>query len=284
MLVSTAYRNGLDMFTGHSDVSETDVRDCILAVLGSDARTLISHLDTILSAGQVAILEQFLTELKTNKPLAYILGYADFGTHRYQVEPGVLIPRPDTEVLIEGVSSWLDTHQDSNPLIVELGLGTGIVSLELASRFPELTFYGWEVDATAFQVASYNQSHIAPRNTHFFHQDFFSQEAIWRTLLDPQRPTLVISNPPYIPQSDIQTLDPSVRDYEPHMALDGGHDGLDVYRQLLAAFSTQPQTTIYIEIGYDQKTTLATLGNDLDWPAPTTMQDMAGRDRVMCWS
>lgn len=282
MHVSEAFRYGTQRLSQICDAPELDVKHLLLKVLEQDAQTLSPWLHQTLTREEILRFENLLLEAESGKPLAYILGYSDFGQHRYRVGSGVLIPRPDTEILIEAASSWLQEHGTTQHLILECGLGTGIISLELATRFPAFHFYGWELDPTAFQFAFENRRLISPNNTTFFLGNFFNLTPFLKN--HHNTPILILSNPPYISQSELRTLDSSVIDFEPRLALDGGVDGLTFYRQLFSAHYPSDSVVMFLEIGFAQFEQVRELGESLGWTFLKCFKDFSERDRTLLFS
>ena len=279
MKISDCYQLGVERLSSVSDNVAHDVRNLLLSVLNQTGNTLTPFLDYTLSQNELKCFESFLKDSESGKPLAYILGYAHFGFNRYIVSPNVLIPRPDTEILVESASDWLRTHSSTDLTIIEIGLGSGIISLELAYRFPDLHFHGWEIDPETFSISLKNQSQIAPSNTTFYCNDFFHDQSTWEPLI--HGPVLLLSNPPYIPTSELNSLDSNVVDFEPTLALDGGMDGLSFYRQILSTFSTFSHISTFLEIGFNQQKLITDLSEQFHWSFQKCFTDLADRDRVL---
>ncbi len=204
-------------------------------------------------------------------PRAYETGTCVFRGHSYSCETGVFIPRPETELLVDVALQFRPE------IILELGSGTGVISIELSREFTDADVYSWDINPKAFALAKKND---ALSRVRFFLGDFFEAESIWRPLMD--REVLFVSNPPYIPAGDIPTLDTSVKDFEPHTALDGGPDGLDYYRKLLTLFSTfKKRPSMVFEIGIYQKKPLEKLLADLKYPDYKFFRDDQDIPRIL---
>jgi len=191
-----------------------------------------------------ALFEQLIARRLTREPVAYILGRKEFWSLDFEVGPGVLVPRPDTETLIEEAIRLVPDR--TAPLaIADLGTGSGAIPLAALAEFPNARGVGFESSPAAFAYAARNAARLAPGRAEI-------RLADWNTASGPF--DLVFSNPPYIPPAEIQTLSPDVRDHEPHAALDGGPDGLDAYRPLggLLPGLLRPGGHALLEIGSGQ--------------------------------
>ena len=197
----------------------------------TEARLLLAHAlgvsrDATLNAEptpeQAATFAALVARRATHEPFAYISGRREFWSLDFEVGPGVLVPRPDTETLIEQA---LRLYPDRNaPLrIADLGTGSGAILVAALAEFPNATGIGFEAAPDAFAYAGRNAArHAGPRAE--------IRAVGWNTATGPF--DLVFSNPPYIPTAQIGGLAPDVRDHEPRAALDGGTDGLAAYREL----------------------------------------------------
>ena len=208
------------------------------------------------------------------EPLSHILGAVGFWTLELEVTPDVLTPRPDTETVVEAA---LDAVKERTaPLcILDVGTGSGAILLALLSELPNATGLATDVSPAALAVARRN----AERNAMSARAAFM--ETSWADGVDGPF-DLVVSNPPYIASTVIETLEPEVKDHEPRRALDGGADGLDPYPHLLAEAKRllKPGGTAVFEIGHDQGEAAIALARGAGAGA-ALRQDLAGRDRVV---
>ena len=192
-------------------------------------------------------LSVWAERLNGGEPLQHVLGEAWFDGLRISVSPAVLIPRPETEELVEALSSRLQAEVAAPAQIVDWCTGSGCVALALKRRFPEAKVCGWDLSADALDVARANavQNHL--------HVAFDVRDALSATH-DGTVADAVVSNPPYIPSSVVDALEPVVRDHEPHQALCGGLDGLDACREIvqLAPQALAPGGWLLIEHHHDQ--------------------------------
>jgi release factor glutamine methyltransferase len=217
-----------------------------------------SHFST-LPQGEGGILDRFeslIRRREAREPIAYILGHKEFWSLDFQVGSGVLVPRPDTETLIEEA---LRIVPDRNaPLrIADLGTGSGAILIAVLKEFPHATGVGFESSPEAFEWARDNAARLMPDRAQI-------KQADWDTAQGPF--DLIFCNPPYIPSADIESLAPDVSQFEPRQALDGGPDGLSAYRALaglLPRLLTQGGHAL-LEIGVGQAQAMGTLFQALE--------------------
>jgi release factor glutamine methyltransferase len=204
-----------------------------------DARLLYEHVQ-----GDSAAFEAAITRRLSREPVAAITGHKEFWSLDFAVGPGVLIPRPDTETLIEQA---LALYPDRNaPLrMADLGTGSGAILVAAMREFPNATGIGFDISEEACRYATANAARLIGGRAKVVKAGFQWADGPW---------DLIFSNPPYIPSADIAGLQPEVRDHEPRMALDGGPDGLEAYRALaeLLPFRLAPGGHALLEIGLGQ--------------------------------
>jgi release factor glutamine methyltransferase len=261
------------------DSPELDARLLIGAALNLDLTDLIFAAKRTLSTDEAAQITQFAARRLYGEPIARITGIKEFWGLQFTLSADTLVPRPDTETIVEAALDCLDTSGPrSRPLrIADLGTGSGAIMLALLSEFPNATGIATDINLAALQTARGNaeRNGLAHR-AHFVACDYASPLADG---LD-----LIVSNPPYIPSDDIRGLDIEVRDHDPMRALDGGDDGYDAYRIIApeAARLLAPGGFLVVEVGYDQSDTVAGLildaGLELAGPAKT---DLGGIKRAV---
>jgi release factor glutamine methyltransferase len=231
------------------DSAELDARLLAGAVLGLDLTGMVTAANRRLTAKESARLDQFAQRRLAGEPVARILGHKEFWGHSLQLSPATLVPRPDTEAVVELALEMLRANGTANrPLrVADLGTGSGAILLALLSELPEAHGFGTDISAAALQTAAANAARagLAARAT-FIACDY---AAGLSGLFD-----LIVSNPPYIRSADIGGLAAEVRDYDPLAALDGGADGLDAYRALIpqAAGVLAPGAVLVVEAGQGQ--------------------------------
>ena len=215
-----------------------------------------------------------------NEPVAYIIGEKGFFESDFEVASGVLIPRPDTETLVEQALKILNTcHGCSRPrMVLELGTGSGAIIVSLAKAIPRHLYFASDISLAALAIAKKNAEKIAKDNIIFIAGSWFS------ALGENSRFDLIVSNPPYIPTGDIQGLQPEIKEFEPMLALDGGRDGLDCFRLILtdAHHYLAPGGSILLEMGFNQKKGIENILNQCSpYESIDFMQDLAGHNRVL---
>jgi release factor glutamine methyltransferase len=229
----------------------------------------------VLTPDQVQTLDSFLNRRAAREPVSHILGRKGFWTLELKVTPDVLTPRPDTEVIVDYV---LKTLTPDLPLhMLDLGVGSGAILLAILSERVMATGLGVDISTSALEVARENAALLGlGERAHFLHAD-------WAQGQPDGHYDLVVSNPPYIATGVIATLEPAVREHEPHLALDGGNDGLDAYRTLASEIMRvlKPGGLFAIEIGYDQSRPVEALMRHAGAKGVRTLKDLANRNRVV---
>ena len=219
-------------------------------------------------------LTAMLARRCAGEPVQYILGSADFMGLKFEVSPGVLIPRQDTETLVEAALIALQGAGE-RPDVLDLCTGSGCIGLSLASLAPHARVTLSDASREALEIAKRNM-HALGVKADLRHGDLFA--AVGRARFD-----LIVSNPPYIPRGDLAELQKEVQ-YEPRMALDGGPDGLDFYRRIAADAEKHlnPGGSIYLEVGIGEApAVLALLKASLPCVEAGTIRDLNGIERVV---
>ena len=245
-------------------------------ILQKERIYLYVHFDEPLEAPELARFREMIKQRIQRIPVAYIIGYREFMGLRFAVSPAVLVPRPDTEILVEAVLERLKDKLD--PAFADIGTGSGAIVLSLLKNLPQATAVTVDISPAALEVARENAAalEVADRVT-FYQGDLYGPVAD-RTF------TAIVSNPPYIPDADIAGLEPEVRDFEPQSALAGGADGLDFYRRLVAdgAGLLEIGGFIAFEVGIHQAAAVAALAeNRPEFGKTEIIKDYAGIDRVV---
>lgn len=231
------------------DLAELDARMLIGAALGLDLTGLIAAAARPVSAEQSIRLEDFAQRRLAGEPVARILGIKEFWGLPLQLSPATLVPRPDTETVVElALEIWrAERHPDHRPRIADIGTGSGAILLALLSELPEACGVGTDISPAALRTAQSNAARLGFTSRAAFVA--CDHAAALSGVFD-----LIVSNPPYIRSADIAGLANEVRAYDPPGALDGGADGLDAYRALIpqTACLLSPRGTLVVEAGLGQ--------------------------------
>ena len=236
---------------------------------------LISEPHRALTDDQAATLEAYISRRERREPVARILGRKGFWKIALTLNPHVLVPRPDTETVVQVVLEDFDEHRAFN--LLDLGVGSGAIMLAILAERPSAKGLGVDISEEALAVARENAANLG----------LGGRAALlrgdWTAGLEAESFDLVVSNPPYIPTATIDELEPEVRDHEPRLALDGGADGLDAYRELAPEMLRvlKPGGMFAVEIGFDQSAAVEALFRAAGAGAVRTVKDLANRDRVV---
>jgi release factor glutamine methyltransferase len=262
-----------------NDSAELDARLLIGHALGLDLTGLITAAQRQLTTDESSRLEEFTTRRLAGEPIARILGEKEFWGLSLRLSPATLVPRPDTETVVELALELLRAGGDlTRPLrIADLGTGTGAILLALLSELPAAEGFGTDISEAALQTAAANAARagLSARTT-FIACDYA------RGL--PGSFDLIVSNPPYIRSDDIACLAAEVRNHDPLAALDGGADGLDAYRALIpqAARLLAPGAALVVEAGAGQSGPIQDLMTAAGLtPATPPKADLAGIPRAV---
>jgi release factor glutamine methyltransferase len=238
------------------DSGELDARMLVGGALGIDLTGMITAANRRLTTDESSRLDKFAGRRLAGEPVARILGHKEFWGLSLNLSPATLVPRPDTETVVEMALEMLRAEARANrPLrIADLGTGSGAILLALLSELPRANGVGTDISAEALQIASGNAARLklSDRAT-FVACDFAGGLS---GVFD-----LIVSNPPYIRSADINALAVEVRDHDPRAALDGGADGLDAYRALIpqAARCLAPGAALVVEAGEGQSSDIEAL-------------------------
>lgn len=237
----------------HAERARLDAETLLLHLLDKDRAWLIAHGNDALPAADLARYGQRIDRRCAGEPIQYIAGACEFYGLPLRVTPDVLIPRPETEHLVEKAIALAACWH--HPRIVDVGVGSGAIAIALAHALPQAHITAVDVSPAALDVARANalQNRVAQRIE-------FVQNDLLRSF-EEHRFDLVVSNPPYVPLADRPTLSVEVREHEPALALFAGDDGLAIYRRLIpqAAHVLSVGGCIVLEIGYGQSPALQSL-------------------------
>lgn len=262
-----------DYFAGRGiDSPRLDAELLLAANLGLDRVGLYVNFERPLQADELAAFREQVRRRAGREPLAYILGQTEFWSLPLKVTPAVLIPRPETELLVEeSLARFTPAGR-----VLDVGTGSGALAIALAHERPGCSVTAIDVSAAALEVAGANaRSNGVAERICFLQQDL-------ATL--PAGPFgLIVANPPYIPSGEHASLMPEVRDFEPRLALDGGADGLDAYRALARQADNvlAQDGWLLVEVGIGQAAAVRELFAGAGLVDLFTARDLAGIERVV---
>lgn len=211
-------------------------------------------------------------------PLQYLLNREDFMGLSFYIEEGVLIPRPETELLVEFIIDYI--CKDSRVNILDIGVGSGAISLSIAKNCPNARVIGIDIGDTPIKVANINKESLGIENALFYQGDMF--EALEKNKID-KRFHIIVSNPPYIRTKDLEDLQVEVRNHEPLLALDGGCDGLNFYRRISKEASRylKADGMLAYEIGFNQGEEVRDIMLQEGYKDISILKDYQGHDRIV---
>ena len=221
------------------------------------------------------IREMLMLRAKSRKPLQYILGEWEFYGLPFKVSEGVLIPRADTEILVEQCIQLMREVEEPN--ILDIGSGTGAISIAIANELKSSSVTGIDINEKAIELANENKTLNKIENVNFIKSDLFEK-------IDKDfKYDLIVSNPPYISKNEYETLMPEVKNYEPQNALTDLGDGLYFYREISKLAGEHLKDTAYLayEIGYNQAKDVTKILQDNNFDVLSIVKDYGGNDRVV---
>ena len=258
------------------DTPDLDARVLVGHALGLDHAALMVDAERPLSASESASVTALAARRLAHEPVARIVGYREFWGLRLAVTPAVLVPRPDTETIVECALARARARGSPPRRILDLGTGTGALLLALLSEWPEAFGVATDTSVAALRVARGNaEAHGLDKRAAFVACDFGAALAGGFDI--------VVSNPPYVASPDIASLAREVREHDPALALDGGADGLAAYRAIAgdARRLLAPFGTLVLELGAGQAEAVATLLREADLEVAEPIPDLAGIPRAI---
>ena len=268
-------------FNDHQIESARSEAEILLAhTLGSRRIDLYLNHDQPLCDHELARFKSYIRRRINREPVAYITGEREFWSLELAVNPSVLIPRPETECLVEAVLPFLDAPGGSPKRVLEWGTGSGAIVIALAHEHPEHRYLAMDRSVGALRTARQNaRTHGVDDRIAWFCGD-------WDAALVPGREAfdLIVSNPPYIRSGDLEGLQSEIRCHEPGLALDGSGDGLACLRHIIASSHGYllPGGILALEMGYDQSTDVQAMADEVgQYGPPRILKDYSGLDRVV---
>ena len=269
----------VDDLIRHSQLPRAEARRLLASLTGQPLTWFMAHGDDPADPDTTACFQALAERRRAGEPLAYLLGQQEFYGRPFAVSPAVLIPRADTETLVETALEQLlllRQQRRAVPLsLLELGTGSGIIAITLALEAPHTEVHAVERSSEALGMAQQNAKALGANRIHWHAGSW------WQALASPRRFDLIVSNPPYIAANDHHLQQGDLR-FEPPQALAAGPDGLDDLRILIggAPAHLTPGGWLLLEHGYDQEAPVQTLLRDAGFADVFTRRDLAGQPRV----
>lgn len=269
-------------FTKHQVENPRASAEILLAhTLGYQRIDLYIRYEQPLTKQELATFKSYIQRRVKREPTAYIVGSKEFWSKNFAVTFDVLIPRPETECLVETVLAGLKSWNPEKPKrILELGTGSGAIAVAIASERPMDQVFASDISFKAIQIAQQNaRNHQIDNRILFFLSDWFEALNQAQTCMD-----MIVSNPPYIPTHVIDTLQPEIRLYEPRISLDGGIDGLSAIRHIIQYSYDYlvDNGRLVLEIGHDQKKKIEAFVIDFKrYKSIRFIKDYSGYDRIV---
>jgi release factor glutamine methyltransferase len=257
--------------------------EMILAhVLGVQRIRLYTDLYRVLTDAQLARVRELVKRASDSEPIQYLTNKAHFFSLEFYVDSNVLIPRPDTETLVERALTFFKSENIIAPRVLDLCTGSGCVAAAIASNSKSAVVFATDISLPALDVARRNIAALKLESRVSCHLgDLYDA---MKTVMDAGPMDAIVSNPPYIASEKIESLDRNVRDFEPHLALDGGPDGLDPHRKILAGAKDHLREggRVFLEIAYDQEEPAMWMLSQADhFDDARCYRDLAGKPRVI---
>lgn len=260
-----------------SDTPRLDVEMLLKKALGDvDSMYIRMYLDKQLTEEQEKYFLEMIKERLNERPIAYIIGNREFMGLDFFVQEGVLIPRPDTETLVEEIINICNNRTGLN--ILDIGTGSGAITISLAKYLDKSHVISADISDIALEIASKNAiSNNVDERIDFIKSDVFSN------VPKEEKFDLIVSNPPYIRKADIDGLDRQVKDFEPYNALEGGEDGLDFYRKITEESKCflKNKGILAYEVGHDQAQDVSQIMQENGFEGIYTKCDLQGFERVV---
>ena len=231
--------------------------------------------DIPLSAKDITHLDSMFDQLLQNKPVQYITGETYFYNDKFLTPPGVFIPRPETELLVDCAIEYLSKSKDSLK-IIDFCTGSGCILLSIAKKFPNHDYIGLDKSKLAIKTAEKNRKSIGLKNVQFFNQDIFKY--------NQSKADLLLCNPPYLAKDEIENLEQSVKEYDPLSALTDFQDGTSFYKYLIANFNklVKKNGIMLLEIPFSAVTDdIISINKNFNANKSFFYKDLEGKNRVI---
>ncbi len=277
--VSTLQKEIAKRLLKTSETADLDAQVLLAHILDKPRAWLMAHPDALLTQPQLASVEEAVSRLEAGEPLPYVLGHWQFYNLELEVTPDVLIPRPETELLVERGIAWLRAFPHRKT-VADIGTGSGAIAIAIAMHVPEAHILATDISSAALAVAKRNAQKFNLQNRiEFCECDLLPSKSC---CIQPSSFDLICANLPYIPSATLRTL--PIYGREPALALDGGADGLEMIRRLLTIVPAwlSPGGLMLLEIEASQGLAVLSLAYDHFHAAKINLsKDLAGCDRLL---
>lgn len=258
-----------------------DAEILLAFALNKERINLYVDFQSPVNANELIIFREMVKRRANREPVAYITGCKEFWSVNLKVTPDVLIPRPETELIVEHTLKIINENyqEDYKIFAADIGTGSGAISISLAKEYPNIIICSVDISINALSVAKENivLNGLEDKNLPVCADGFSAFK-------ETEKFDIILSNPPYVVKDNIAGLQPEISEYEPHLALDGGDDGLDFYRNNILYFHSflKPGGFILLETGDDQADLVSGLLIDSnEFERVNVIKDYSGRDRVI---
>jgi release factor glutamine methyltransferase len=254
--------------------SQLDCEVLLSNVLKISRENMLVDLNKKINHRDFINFNKLINRRKKNEPVAYIVGYKEFWNKQYKVNSDVLIPRPDTEILVEEVIKSIQINSSLN--ILDIGTGTGCVLLSVLNERKKCYGIGLDISKKAINIAKHNAKIQQIKNRIKFINSSIDKFYVGKY-------DLIVSNPPYIKSGDIKNLDKNVGFYEPEIALNGGYDGYSKFREIVYKSSVliKKKGKLFLEIGYNQKNEVIRILNCNKFYINKVVKDLGKNNRCI---
>ena len=233
--------------------------------------------DMVLSEKHLQAMRRGVKRVADGEPVQYVLGQTEFMGHVFKVDKRALIPRPETEGLVEHILKCEDIWKSETPAILDVGTGTGCIVVSLALAKPAGHYMGLDVSPDAIALAEENAKALGVKDPIGFGAKDMSDA------VEPEMIDVLVTNPPYVPTAEYENLPVHIRDHEPRMALDGGPAGLSVIEPLIqdATIVLKPGGRLFMEIGDTQADAVTAILSEAGFQDVSVTKDLADKDRIV---
>lgn len=255
-----------------------DAQTLLAEALGKDRTYLIVNFNEQLNDTLLASYRTLIERRSAGEPLQYITGHQQFFGLEFEVTPDVLIPRPETEIIVEETIRLIEQNKTSAPVIVDVGTGSGCIAVTLARELEDAKIQACDISETALNVARRNATkHGLADRVEFVNSDLLS------AFPENEFADFILSNPPYVAANELPALQREVRDWEPHLALIDFGDGLSFYRRLINQAPTRLKAGGYLicELGYTQSEAVLAMAGSFVWIEQRLLDDIQGIPRTL---